>query len=172
MPGVFDLEVEAPEAELKGLPGRINLMVADLVDDIADQAGQELIAHAPGGIPFLVEVHGVTALDPGIVKATAGVMPDPGAGERPQHHGFGSDPHDYPLFVDVGTGVFGEFGTPILAAPGTKMVIPPGGGYPGKTFAHEIKGQEGQHFSQRSFDATVGWVPTRIARMKLPSGGS
>jgi hypothetical protein len=69
----------------------------------------------------------------------------------PEIHKAGeSDPFSakYPLFVDEGTGIFGEHGT-IFPKEKRFMYIPPDRGIPG--FLRTSKGQEGRHFMAKTF---------------------
>lgn len=69
----------------------------------------------------------------------------------PEIHKAGeSDPFSakYPIFVDEGTGIFGEHGT-IFAKKGKFMYIPFYRGEPG--FLHDSKGQRGRGFMAATF---------------------
>lgn len=69
----------------------------------------------------------------------------------PEIHKTGeSDPLSakYPIFVDEGTGIFGEHGT-IFPKQKKFMYIPPDRGFPG--FLANSKGQEGKHFMAATY---------------------
>jgi hypothetical protein len=159
MPGNFTLIVGDEDAKswLHAAPGAVNTWLRDLVGDTVDFSADRLRAHAPGGIDALVESDRPSADVLGPIEGVAGVLPD--ITQETFNRGLGSDPADYPVFVDVGTGIFGERGTPIRTIPGHVMVID----FPeGKLFTNVIRGQPGQHYSDRAFEETVGWLPGRL----------
>jgi hypothetical protein len=176
MTGNFVLILGDDEAEAYLRHGNVwvDRMMSDIVDDITDHAGDELRAHAPGRITELVGVSGAHMEEPGAIEGVAGVEPDIFGGQFDDggvfSRGLTSDPSDWPVFVDVGTGEFGEFHRPIQSLPGHPMVFPVGNI---RIFTQKVRGQRAQHYSDRAFAATVGWVPARLARAGvLPEGGT
>lgn len=169
-PGNFILVTGDDEASawLRSGNEHVMSMVTDVVDDIAEHAADELRSLAPGRIGAeLVDVAHAYMSEPGIVEAVAGVEPEitPDTFTR----GLGSDPADFPVFVDQGTGEFGQYRRPIEVIPGNVMVIP----FPeGKVFTPKIKGQEAQQFSERAWENTIFWTPVRLFSASLPSGGT
>lgn len=145
------------KAFLRAERGVVDIWLGGLVDDIADFAADRLRAHAPGSIEMLVETAHDTAGGVGAREATAGVIPD--ITQENFSRGLGSDPADWPVFPDVGTGIYGEHGTPIRVIPGNVMVFESHGE---RIFAHTIKGQPAQHYSDRAFEDTVAYAPVRV----------
>lgn len=139
-------------------PGRIDDWLYELVDETSFFASERLTERAPGEISGLVSVDVATELDRGVFEAVAGVEPD--ITEETFSRGLGSDPADYPVYVEVGTGVFGEFGTPIKTIPGHRMG--PFEFMGNMIWVSEVRGQRGQHYARASFEDTVGWLPGRI----------
>ncbi len=138
-------------------------MLRDLVNDAAEYAAHRLELHAPGRIDALVAVDQAPLASVGRMEAVAGVLPDPD--ELGSDRGLGSDPADWPVFVDVGTGIYGEHHKPIETIPGHVMVWGEGDS---KIFARRVKGQPGKHYSDEAFHDTVEWMPSRLARTRLP----
>lgn len=84
-------------------------------------------------------------IDDGIsVKAEVGIPPILAGGV--------TDPNSmrYPMFVDQGTGIFGDLHTPIFAKRGEAMKLPPDGIH--SIFQKVVKGQEGQFFMEKTFE--------------------
>lgn len=171
MSGVITIEVEDGEEErfLRSLPGRVDRMASDLVDDLSEYASDRIKEHAPGGIFHLVEVSGSSPVDPGVFEAVAGVTPAHGEGDEIRTFGGRSNPDDYPFFVDQGTGIHGEFGRPIEVAPPGFMQID---FEDGRVRTHSIRGQQPQEYVKESYRETLAYAPIRIGASKLPSGGS
>lgn len=160
MPGNFTIVEGDREVQewLVAEPGRIDDWLYELVDEVSFFAAGRLREHAPGHIDQLVDIKLATELEVGHFEAIAGVEPEitPDTFGR----GLGSDPADFPVFVDQGTGVFGEVGTPIETIPGHVMAFMGRDGH--MVFTPRVAGQRPQHFSLHSFEDTVGWLPARI----------
>lgn len=140
-------------------PGRIDDWLYELVDETSFFASARLRERAPGKIEGLVDTDLANEPEPGLFQAIAGVGPD--ITEETFGRGLGSDPADYPVYVEVGTGIFGEHGTPIETIPG--HVMGPFEAFWGEMiYAKSVKGQPGQHYARQSFEDTVGWLPGRI----------
>jgi hypothetical protein len=158
MPGnLIILGDDEAKAMLHAEPALVDVWLSGLVDDISDFAAERLRVHAPGRIDQLVDAAHDLPGEAGAIEATAGVIPDITEGNF--NRGLGSDPADWPVFVDVGTGVYGAHGSPIRSIPGNVMVFEADGQ---RIFARQIKGQPAQHYSDRAFEDTVGWTPARI----------
>lgn len=66
----------------------------------------------------------------------------------------------YGVWVDEGTGIYGNKHRRISAKPGNVLVFDIGGR---KVVTTSVKGQEGQHFMQRAFDeVNKSYAPARI----------
>lgn len=172
---------------------RISDWLYELVDDVMFYAVERIEIHAPGNIKLLVgydPAHEVG--DRHRFEAVAGVEPDisregfrgvpasgispPGAlagegsapfGAMSSQSGLGSNPADYPVFVEVGTGIFGPIGQPISTIPGHKMRwigTHYGGefGHGGFMFAETVQGQPGQHYTENAHSDTVAATPAKI----------
>lgn len=166
MTGIFVLEVDDDEAQdfLRGGSERINRMTRELVSDIAEHAAEEIRALAPGRIKGFVDFVPERFPEPGTVEAWAGVTPANISSEGKTQVQIGSDPADYPWYVEAGTGEHGEFGTAITVPPGNVMVFP----YKGSTvFARSVKGQEPQRYVERSYENTIAWVPAKLATLNI-----
>lgn len=148
---------EEAKAYLRAMPAQVDAWLSELVDDFADFAGERLRAHAPGRIDQLVDV---AHDEPGggrSREAVAGILPD--VTQENFSRGLGSDPADWPVFPDVGTGIYGEYHKEIQVIPGNVMVFEHGDI---RVFARSTRGQPAQHFSDRAFEDTVGWAPARV----------
>lgn len=147
--------------DTRSISGRVDSWLLDLVDDAVDYAAGRLRHHAPGGIDALVTSDGPQGepqLD-GVVEGMAGVLPD--LQEKVDHpRGLGSSPADYPFYVDVGTGVFGEFGRPITAFPGGVMGPIEFRGR--MIYPRTIQGQPGQDYSGEAHLDTDLWLAGHI----------
>ena len=152
--------------ELQGFLGelddRVDAWLHDAVDDASRFAGERLVHHAHGSIKDLVAVDEPRPGDGGIIVGEAYVDPDfkedfedDGLGR-----GLGSSPADYPYYVDVGTGIYGEFGTPITAFPGGVMGPIEYGGR--MIYLKEIKGQPAQHYSDAAARDVDAFLDFRI----------
>ncbi len=139
---------------LRSFDERLDHWLVNLVGDAVEYGGQRLRAHAPGSIKELVGVNEPTMMEVGVVEGTAFVTP--GLDEDTLSGGLGSDPADYPYYVDVGTGIFGEYGTPITTIPGHVMGPIEYGGR--MIYVKSIAGQEAQHY----FDAASRDVDARL----------
>lgn len=139
-------------------PGRIDDWLYELIDETSFFASARLRERAPGSIEGLVDTDLASEAEPGLFQAIAGVGPD--ITKETFGRGLGSDPADYPVYVEVGTGIFGEHGTPIETIPGHVMAFM---GREGRMiFTGKVAGQPGQHYARESFEDTVGWLPGRI----------
>lgn len=139
-------------------PSRIDDWLYELIDETSFFASSRIREHAPGHIDELVDTDLAHELEPGFFEAIAGVEPE--ITEETFRRGLGSDPADFPVFVEVGTGVFGEHGTPIETIPGHVMAFM---GREGRMiFTGKVAGQRAQHYTRTAFEDTVGWLPGRI----------
>lgn len=143
---------------LDSLNERVDRWLTDLVDDTVDFAAGRLKEHAPGRIDELVTSDG-PQFEPqfGVIEGMAGVTPDPTESFVSRR---GSKRADWPLFVDIGTGIYGDTGKPITALPGEQMgpLIEHGMQF----FFNEIKGQRPQDFSGAAARDTDAWIPMHI----------
>lgn len=159
-PGNFAIAVdsEGVKQRLRRAESGIDDWLYELTDRIAFQASERLRIHAPGNIPLFVDVDLAHETGPGHFEATAGVTPDP-TNLKPISRR-GSDPADYPIFVDQGTGIYGVTRSPIYAVPGHLMGPI---SYRGRDiYVHSVEGQPAQHFSREAFVDTVAVTPARI----------
>lgn len=173
MTGVFTFIDGDQQAQRYLLEGESNIerMLVDLVNDIAEHAHDELEVLAPGQIgTSLIGLNRAHSPEPGVIRAVAGVERDLSDEDAlTGEGGLGSDPADYPVYVEVGSGVFGPIGQPIRSIPGHPMVIQ----FPeGKIFTETVLGQHPQHYAQRAYENTVRWIPERLTTSRLPSGGT
>lgn len=146
------------KAWLRGGRARVNDWLYQLTDSIVFHEADQLHELAPGRIKDLVSVALARETEPGVFEGTAGVEPE--VTEASFARGLGSDPADFPVYVDQGTGIFGEFRSPIYAIPGHVMGPIE---WEGRTiYVTSFKGQPAQHFSDRAFADTVAWIPARI----------
>lgn len=56
----------------------------------------------------------------------------------------------YPIFVDEGTGIYGDHHSPIFSKRSDYMKLPPDGIH--SIFQKETKGQRGQHFMEKTYE--------------------
>jgi hypothetical protein len=156
--------------DIRSLDDRVDLWLRDLVDDTVGYTAGRLREHAPGGIDRLVTEDG-GQFDPqlGIIRGMAGVLPD--LEEEVEHpRGLGSNPADYPFYVDVGTGIFGEFGRPITAFPGGVMGPIE---YQGRMiYPRSIKGQPAQDYSGAAHRDTDLWLAGHIKTSSAKLGNT
>lgn len=154
---------------LQSGPERVDDWLYELVDWTVFYAAERIKTHAPGSIDELVDVDLPKEYEPGAIQGIAGV--EPSITESTFHSGLGSDPADFPVFVEVGTGIFGPVDIPISTIPGYLMG-PFTDKYSGlPTYVREYKGQKAQHYTEDAFEDTVGWLPAEI-RLRLPDLGS
>jgi hypothetical protein len=160
-----DIEVRGQHLpELHDVEAVVDRWLTDLVDDTVDYAAARLHEHAPGKITDLVGSEGAQ-FDPhiGFIEGEAFVLPD--IQEEIDHpRGLGSSPADYPFYVDVGTGVYGEHGTPITSLPGHVMGPVEWGGR--MIYIKFDKGQRPQHYSDAAHKDTDVWLPGKIQEAK------
>jgi len=140
-----DIEVIGIKTNISNLSERaVHRTLVDLVDHVASEGGDALKAIVPHDIGELAKHAGHKGPhDLGLeITASVGVLDI----ARP-----GSDPVSmkYPIFVDKGTGIYGESHTPIFAKRSHFMKLPPKEGY--STFQHEVKGQRPQYFMAKTF---------------------
>jgi hypothetical protein len=118
-------------------------MVGDSAEEGADFL-KMAVPHRTLAMAMAAGHHG--PVDDGInVSASVGIPPivNPGGS-------FDPNSMRYPMFVDKGTGIFGDYHTPIFAKRSEAMKLPPDGVH--SIFQHEIKGQEGQFFMKKTFE--------------------
>lgn len=155
------------KAWLRAEPRRVDDWTFELVDSTVFHAAGRIRMHAPGQISELVSVDLPNVLSPGLMEGTAGVEPDVREenflGSTPGNPtvGLGSDPADYPVYVEVGTGIYGPVGEPITSIPG--YLMGPITGSDGRPFfTSVVQGQRPQHYTERAFEDTVAWMPGHI----------
>lgn len=156
------------KAWLHGAEPRVNDWLYELVDELVFHARERLQIHAPGGIDQLIDVRTAHETVTGAFEGIAGVEPD--ITEETFHAGLGSNPADYPVFVEVGTGIFGPVGEAISTIPGHLMgpIVDP---HTGRSFFTQIvQGQRPQHYAEHAFEDTVEVTEVRI-RAHLPELG-
>lgn len=153
------------KAFLNAGPSILGQWLQGIINDTSDFAGGALRLHAPGHISELVGEDHSQGSVLAEMTAVAGVMP--AIDESTLSRGLNSDPADYPVFVDQGTGIYGEKGSRIYPIPGHVMAFMHGGE---KVYATSIAGQRAQHFSRSAFEDTVGWLPGKIelAKSEIP----
>lgn len=133
----------------------------ELADETAFFGAERIKEHAPGHIDQLVGVEPATELEAGgAFEAIAGVEPD--ITQETFHRGLGSDPADFPVFVEVGTGIFGPVGTSISTIPG-HLMGPFWDPWSGRdVFTNVVRGQKPQHFTENAYHDLIRWLPGRI----------
>lgn len=164
-PGNFVVVVGNEEAKhgLLHAAESIDDWLYELTDAVAQQAADRFRTHAPGAIDLLVDVDLAHETAPGHFESSAGVEPYVVPWEF--HRGLGSDPADYPVYVDRGTGIYGDRHSIIYPIPG--HVMGPIWYQGRQIYIKSSKGQPAQHFSDKAFADTVGWTPARI-ELALP----
>lgn len=142
----------------RSLDDRVDSWLVDFVDDTVDFAAGRLRAHAPGRIDELVTSDG-PQFEPefGVIQGVAGVIPDP---NETFVSARGSKRADFPLFVDVGTGIYGEHQRPITSFPPNQMGPVEVGGR--MVYLDQIKGQPAQDYSGEATRDTDAWIPGHI----------
>lgn len=151
---------------LRGANRRVDDWLYELADSLTFFAAGRLVEHAPGKIKGLVGTKPAHETITGAFEGVAGVEPD--ILQENFHRGVGSDPADYPVFVEVGTGVFGPVGTVISSMGGRLMGPIPWEGR--QIFTRVVQGQRPQLYAERSFLELVAVTPVRI-KEELPSLG-
>lgn len=143
---------------LRSQDRRVDDWLYELVDGLVFYAAGRMRERAPGSIKELVDIDLATETATGAFEGIAGVEPD--ITEDTFHRGLGSNPADSPVFVEIGTGVFGEVGEPISSIPGHLMgpIEWMGDIY----YASTIQGQKPQRYAEQSFEDTVHVAPERI----------
>lgn len=139
---------------------RVDDWLYELVDEMIFVAAGRLRERAPGSIPGLVDIRPAHETATGAFEGIAGVEPD--ITEETFHSGLGSDPADFPVFVEVGTGIFGPVGQPISSIPGHLMgpIFDPAVGR--NIYVQTIQGQRPQRYAERSFEDLVDVAPVMI----------
>lgn len=138
---------------------RLHRAFADLVTHTISESTKFLRAIEPKDTGALEEhtSHSSTVEDVvNLIEARLGIAAIgesaiPGAGGTAISPRFDFEPSDtshYPLFVDQGTGVFGQTHTPIFARSGGAMHFEIDGH---QIFARSVAGQRGQHFMAATF---------------------
>lgn len=146
---------------------RVDDWLYELVDGLVVYADARMRELAPGSISELVDIEPAHETATGAFEGIAGVLPAIEDGTYPG--GLGSDPADSPVFVEVGTGIFGPVGHPISTIPGHLMVFR---GLDGRTvFTEVVQGQRPQRYAGRSFDDLVERTPV-VIKGALPALGS
>jgi hypothetical protein len=164
-PGSFMIVIGDDDAKRRLLRAEdaIDDWLYELIDAFAFEAASRLRHHAPGAIDLLVDVELAHQVGPGAFEAAGGVEPYVVPWEF--HRGLGSDPADYPVYVDQGTGIFGEKRSPITTIPG--HVMGPIWYKGRRIYVQSFKGQPAQHFSDQSYTDMLGWTPMQI-ELALP----
>jgi hypothetical protein len=152
------VEVLWDQEWIGSLDDRVDSWLKDLVDDAVDFAAARLREHAPGRIDELVVSDG-PQFEPqiGAIEGVAGVTSDPTEQFVSRR---GSRRADYPIFVDVGTGIHGPLARPITAFPGHAMGPIEFSGR--MIYPTEIRGQHAQDFSGEATRDTDAWLPAHI----------
>lgn len=163
---------------------RVDQWGKSLVNDVAEYAADRLRALAPGEIPALVSTDEVHVDAFGALQAIAGVEPDISRGTlgfssaqgfdsflaRSRMPGIGSDPAHYPVFVDVGTGIYsigpGAPRKPIHALPGSFMRFIAANGRLVTTTT--VLGQPPKNFSRQAYAYTIKHLPFLISKAGHP----
>ena len=163
---------------------RVDTWGRKLVNNTAEYAAGRLRAHAPGGIDALVSVN-QTHLDAfGALQAVAGVERDISMGtlgfsssqgfddlrSQTRMPGIASDPADYPVYVDQGTGIYsvgdGAPGKPIHALPGSFMRFVAADGR--LVVTTTVKGQRPVLFSAKAAEDTLRHMPFLLEKAGHP----
>lgn len=164
--GNYELEIDNDDEVKRWLrrsPDEIDDWLYELVDAAVFHAASRLRALAPGSISQLVGVELPHQPEPGRIEGAAGVEPDY-MGPTTPVQGLGSDPADFPFYVEVGSGVHATdpeaSHSPIRTIPGT---YPMAWEHMGNmVFAWETQGQKPQFYGLRSYEETASWMPARI----------
>jgi hypothetical protein len=145
-------------SDLRDLDDRVDTWLVDLVDDAVDFAANRLRDHAPGRIGDFVMSDGPQG-EPqfGMIEGMAGVTPDPLEGFVSKR---GSKRADFPYYVDVGTGVYGEHHSPITSFPPNHMGPVEWRGQ--MVYFSQIRGQQPQDYSGEATRDTDAWLPEKI----------
>lgn len=139
---------------------RVDDWLYELVDGLVFYAAGRMRERAPGSIKQLVDILPAHETATGAFEGIAGVEPD--ITEDTFNRGLGSDPADYPVFVEVGTGVFGPIGEPISSIPG-HLMGPFWDIITGREiYTSVVQGQKPQRYAEQSFEDTVQVAPDHI----------
>ncbi len=151
--------------------GAVHRLYEDLVDRLTDRGREALRTNAAASVEGkygrtgLMEEHVDSSgpVDEGTeITAAVGIKPVEEARARPYASIFESDPADYPLFKDIGTGLFGETGGRIVSPKGGVMRFT---GTEGETvFVRSTKGQEGAHFLRETYEEMLRVILPAEAR--------
>ena len=144
--------------DLRAIDERVDAWLVDLVNDTVDFGAARLRDHAPGRIADFVTSDGPQP-EPqiGAIEGVAGVTADPLEGFISKR---GSKRADFPVYVDIGTGLYGEHGRPITAFPPNLMGPVEIAGQ--MRYLSEIAGQPAQHYSDEAMRDTDAWLPGKI----------
>lgn len=149
-------------------PALIDDWLYEIVDEEAFWAADRIRQHAPGHISELVDVEPAHETATGAFEGIAGVEPE--ITEETFGRGLGSDPADFPVFVEIGTGIFGPEHRPISTIPGHVMgpIFDPEAGH--NIYATSVKGQPPQHFVEHAYDELVVRTPVVLKAALLELG--
>jgi hypothetical protein len=185
----IDVDVQGEReanAFIKHTDENIDPWLRDLSNSISARAFVLVKQNAPANVKPLVHFQPMLALGPDGVRipqdAIVGVTPAIEMKPKYVYKGNGvyalevpiqkpgkSDPKHFPVFMEVGTGEYGEFGKPITRDAGSGIMS--WGEPEARHFALAVPGQRGQHFVRRAWATTVSGVPAQV-RMRLPSLGA
>ena len=164
MPGIFQhvtvVGDDRAKAYLYEQPGAADSFLADMVDDITEFNVGLLRVNAPGRIRELADRSLAVTDFEGVISGSSGIEPE--ITHASLRRGLGSDPSDFPVYVEERTGVFGARGTVIQSIPGHVMgpVF-----YQGRNiYIRSFKGQPGQHYARHSYEQTLAWLPGKLER--------
>lgn len=172
------------QAFLRSAEARVDRWGTRFVNNVAEYAATRLRAHAPGGIDALVTVD-ETHLDAfGVLQSIAGVERDVSVGtlgfssaqgfdsirNRTRMPGIASDPADYPVYVDQGTGIYSVGDNaprkPIHALPGSFMRFIAADGRLVTTTV--VMGQQPTLFSAKAAEDTRRHLPFLVDKAGHP----
>lgn len=147
---------------------RVDDWLYEIVDGLVFYSAGRIKEHAPGGISELVDIRPAHETVTHAFEGIAGVEPD--ITEETFSRGLGSNPADYPVFVEVGTGIFGPVGTPISSIPGHLMGPIWDTAVGREIFVQVIQGQKPQHYTEDAFHELVEQTPV-VLKAALPELG-
>lgn len=145
------------QESMHGLHDHVDSWLTDLVLDTVDFAGHRLREHAPGRIGDFVRVDYPHVGNLGAIEGEAVVTSDPTEQFVSKR---GSRRADFPLYVDIGTGIYGEHHRPITSFPPNHMGPVEIGGQ--MVYLSEIRGQPAQDYSGAATRETNAWLPGHI----------
>lgn len=151
------VEVIWEPGDLHALDEHVDAWLRDLVGDTVEHAASSFVDRAPGRIRDFV-TSDPPQLDRGsVIEGVAGVTPDPLEGFVSKR---GSRRADFPLYVDVGTGLFGEHQRPITSFPPNLMGPIELGGE--MVYLSQTRGQPAQDYSGEATRDTDAWLDSHI----------